>query len=58
MSFIALVAMICGPVVQSDIMKKADAKNCYVQMITCVEHKMINPYWKQEDAIRACVLEL
>lgn len=58
MTLLALIAMICGPIIQKDIVLGVQAKNCYKNLITCVEHKQIKPGLTPEDAIQACVLEM
>lgn len=57
MALLALISMICGPVVQKDIVEAVEAKNCYKNLILCVERKQLLPKVTVDDAITSCILE-
>jgi hypothetical protein len=57
MNLFALVALMCGPINYTSKFTEAKIKNCYKEMITCVEHRQVsNP--KLEPAVEACILEM
>lgn len=57
MSLFALVAFICGPIPYNTKASELKVKNCYKEMILCVEHKQVESPGL-EPAIEACILEM
>jgi hypothetical protein len=62
MTVLALVAMICGPVKMNNVMIEAKTKNCYKDIIQCIDRKSNHRHdlldHELVPIVEACVLEM
>lgn len=62
MTFLALIAMMCGPMspkqsTVQEVIEGSAVRTCYKDFIMCVERKQAQTRISDEKALRACILE-